>query len=54
MSIQRSGRIYRHKEPILIFPYFVNSKEEQTVNEIISGYKEYLIEKVNNINGIHI
>lgn len=54
MAIQRSGRIYRHKEPILIFPYFVNSKEEQTVSEIISGYKEYLIEKVNNINGIHI
>lgn len=54
MSIQRSGRIYRHKEPILIFPYFINSKEEQTVNEIISGYKEHLIEKVNSINDIHI
>ena len=54
MAIQRSGRIYRHKEPILIFPYFVNSKEEQTVSEIISGYKEHLIETVNNINDIRI
>lgn len=54
MSIQRSGRIYRHKEPVLIFPYYENSKEEQTVSEIISGYKEHLIEKVYSINGIHI
>ena len=54
MSIQRSGRIYRHKEPVLIFPYYKNSKEEQTVSEIISGYKEHLIEKVYSINGIHI
>ena len=27
-------RILRHKSPILIFPYYVNSREEEIINTI--------------------
>lgn len=34
ITIQKIGRILRHKEPILIFPYFTNTREEEIVDSI--------------------
>lgn len=43
MIVQRSGRIYRHKEPVLIFPYFVNTRESEIVEEIVKDYNPSLV-----------
>lgn len=50
LIVQRSGRIYRHKDPILIFPYYQSTREEEIVNKIITDYKNVI--KVNDINCI--
>ena len=36
-------RILRHKSPVLIFPYFVETREEEIVKEVTSGYNPELI-----------
>lgn len=43
LNIQRVGRILRHKEPVLIFPYFVYTREEEIVKEVTTGYNPELI-----------
>jgi len=43
---QRVGRELRHKEPVLIFPYWVNTREEEIINELIKDYNPELITKI--------
>ena len=48
---QKLGRILRHKKPIVIIPYFVNTREEEIVNkEILPSFNE---EKIFTIHGIN-
>ena len=42
--VQRIGRILRHKDPIIIIPYFINTREEEIVNNMLEGYNSDLIE----------
>lgn len=51
---QRIGRILRHKEPIIIVPYFVNTREEELVNKMLDSYNKEMIKVINNINNIII
>lgn len=41
--VQKTGRILRHKNPIIIIPYFRNTREEEIVKEMCNSYKEELI-----------
>lgn len=34
LSIQRLGRTMRHKYPVVIFPYWKNSREDEIVKKI--------------------
>ena len=43
LNIQRQGRIFRHKSPVLIFPYFKYSREEEIVKDIVQNYNPDLI-----------
>lgn len=43
LNIQRQGRLLRHKSPILIFPYFKYSREEEIIKEIVQSYNPELI-----------
>ena len=45
-SIQRIGRALRHKEPVILMPYFVGTREEQIVNTILKDYNQSLITTV--------
>ena len=45
--VQRIGRILRHKDPIIIIPYFINTREEEIVNNMLEGYNSDLIETMN-------
>ena len=54
LNIQRQGRILRHKSPVLIFPYFANTREQEIVDEIAKNYNPELITTldINSINNI--
>ena len=52
MSLQRIGRILRHKSPVLIFPYWKNTREEEIIEELIKGYNPNLITKLHNVFNI--
>ena len=47
LNIQRQGRLLRHKSPVLIFPYFVDTREQEIIDEIIKDYNPELITKLN-------
>ena len=36
---QRQGRLLRHKDPIMIIPYYVGTREEELVKKGIEGFK---------------
>ena len=38
IQVQKVGRILRHKEPVLVLPYFVGTREEEIVRDMIEGY----------------
>lgn len=48
--IQRIGRILRYKKPIIIIPYYKNTREEELVNKMIENYNPELINIINNLN----
>lgn len=51
---QRVGRILRHKSPIIIIPYFKNTREEELAKKMIEDYNKELIKTLNNINDLEL
>lgn len=51
---QRLGRLLRHKNPIVIIPYFIDTREEELVNKMIEDYNEDLIKIITDINEIKL
>ena len=51
---QRIGRILRHKSPIIIIPYFKDTREEELVEKMIGEYNPELIYVIKNINNVKI
>ena len=49
---QRVGRILRHKSPVIIIPYFKDTREEELVQKMIEEYSKESIIIINNINEI--
>jgi superfamily II DNA or RNA helicase len=45
---QKQGRGLRYKKPVFILPYYVDTKEEQIVQQMIEGYDSSLIVKATN------
>jgi len=52
--IQKIGRFLRHKEPIIIIPYFKDTKEVDIVNKMFDGYSLDLITVLKDINKLEI
>lgn len=44
---QRLGRILRHKNPIIIIPYFEGTRDEELVEKMLEDYNTELITKLN-------
>ena len=42
-EIQKLGRILRHKNPLLIIPYYVGTREEEIVRKMTRNYNEELM-----------
>lgn len=51
---QRSGRLLRHKEPIIIVPYFNTTREEELVTKMIAEYPQQSIVKINSVSEIKL
>lgn len=51
---QRVGRILRHKSPVIIIPYFVNTREEGLVEKMIEEYDKDSIIIVDGISNIKL
>lgn len=54
MVVQKTGRILRHKEPIIIIPYYVGTREEELKDKMLENYNPELIETITNINDLKI
>lgn len=54
MIKQRLGRLLRHKDPIIIIPYFTNTRDEEIVNKMCADYNKELVSTVTNINNIQL
>lgn len=51
---QRIGRILRHKSPIIIVPYYKDTREEELVNKMIEEYNKESVISIDNINNINL
>lgn len=51
---QRVGRILRHKSPIIIIPYFKDTREEELMQKMVEEYSEDSIISVDSINDIKL
>lgn len=51
---QRMGRLLRHPNPVIIVPYFRNTREEELVEKMLEDYNPELVTEVSHINEIKI
>ena len=51
---QKNGRVLRHKEPIIIIPYYKNTREEELVNKMTENYNPQLIKIINNLKELKL
>lgn len=49
---QRMGRLLRHPDPVIIVPYFKNTREEELVQTMLEDYNPELVKTITNINEI--
>ena len=49
---QRLGRAMRHKSPVIIFPYYKGTREEEIVNSMLEGFSKDCIKTINSIEEI--
>ena len=54
MIIQKIGRLLRHDTPIVILPYFVDTREEEIVKKMLENFSETNIKTVTSINEIRV
>jgi superfamily II DNA or RNA helicase len=48
MIIQKLGRLLRHKEPVVIIPYYVGTRDEELVKKMTENYKTTIINDLNS------
>lgn len=51
---QRMGRLLRHPDPVIIVPYFKNTREEELIQTMLEDYNPELVTTISHIEDIHI
>lgn len=51
---QRMGRLLRHPNPVIIVPYYKNTREEELVNKMMEDYNPELVTVISDIGQIKI
>lgn len=54
IGIQRIGRLLRHKEPVLIAPFFRNTRDEEIIKKMFVGYDKNRIICTESLNEIRL
>ena len=49
---QRIGRSMRHKHPVIIFPYYTGTREEEILQKMFEGFNKDYIKTIHSINEI--
>lgn len=49
---QRAGRLLRHPKPIIIIPYYKNTREEELVKKMLENYNPELVKTITDIREI--
>lgn len=50
MITQKLGRLLRHPDPVLIIPYFKDTRDEEIVKKMVEDYNPELVTVVTNLN----
>ena len=50
MTVQKLGRILRHKTPVAILPYYLGTREQELVQKFLENTDKKFIRVINNIN----
>lgn len=51
---QKTGRILRHEDPVIIIPYFKNTREEELVEKMLENYNPDLVKTIHFIEEIKL
>lgn len=51
---QKNGRVLRHKEPVIIIPFYKNTREEELVVKMVENYNKDLIKVIHNLKDLKI
>ena len=54
MIVQKLGRLLRHPNPIIIIPYYKDTRDEEIVKKMCENYNSELITVINNINDLKL
>lgn len=54
MVIQKLGRLLRHKEPVIVIPYYVGTRDEELTRKIIEGYNSNNIKTINYVENLKL
>lgn len=52
VQVQRTGRALRHKHPVIIFPYYKDTREEEIIEKMLEGFNKDYIKTIHSINEI--
>ena len=53
MTIQKNGRLLRHREPIIFIIYYKDTREEELVQDMLVNYNPELITVVENLEQLN-
>jgi superfamily II DNA or RNA helicase len=51
---QRTGRLLRHKNPVIIIPYFIDTREEELVKTMLEDYNPKLVTTIKHLYEIKL
>jgi len=52
VSVQRIGRSLRHKSPVIILPYYKDTREQEIIEKMTEGFNKGFIKTIHSINEI--
>ena len=52
IQVQRTGRLLRHKKPVIIVPYFDGTREAEIVQKMFENYNKDYIKTIHSIQEI--
>ncbi len=53
-SMQRIGRSLRHKSPVIIMPYYENTREQEIIEEMLKDFNKKSILTIHSINELDV